>query len=1098
MLVVMVVQNVQSIYDPRADSNRNMMPQIHSDYSRVHTHRARVFGPNYARSDYNPNYQLPPHSFPMNSVTSKPTAAKTEPPLKKVEHKSAAKLNMAKLGSQQNQISARFQSIDPLDESNFDGLQCPPQQSGHFVYIMDCRQFLNCWKGRGYIQSCAPGTVFNPDTRQCDHPSKVSCVTSHTMDTYQNLRRARKPRDPNVAQNYESFNSPARIKCPPGVIGLLEHPTDCRKFLNCNNGATVVQDCGPGTAFNPRMSVCDHIHNVDCNRYGNLVDVGPIRQPNPPVQQTGRETGQPNAAAVEEEDDVETATYDIDVRLSFDQVNEPAAVNEQIPRPQVKQRSSASEIRPVYVAPPAGTITSTTPRMNQANTRYNPTYYRANVTPDPQSLHSNPSDLPISEALKVLLRPYLADKDVDINMTKIQSMMEQTTTVKINPANRYNPAELDDLGEQSQPLTYVPRQPPYFGMPTQRPPVQQNVQALHRPRATTAVPAIRSRFGGEQPSARRNPCQGKFLCGNGRCVDSSKVCDGKTDCETGADEASCAHVGYEIRLSGTHQGSIEVKAFGRWGYVCDDNFDKNAADVVCRELGFEGGVAELKPHSFYHANGTTPTAKSAVFIMDEVRCRGNESTLRECAFAGWGVHDCNDEEVMGLVCKTPVMTCPSDYWLCDASSECVPIGFLCDNVVDCADGSDEHQQHCNAPLEMRLVDGPSKSEGRVEVKYRGIWGTICDDDFGVREARVVCRQLGLNGTGEVRKNKYRSGTGQIWLDQVVCNGNETSIDDCLHWHWGEHNCGHGEDVGVSCGAPAARSTLTSNRSGGKSMKLDFIEKSTKIYPDSCGQLQVDPKAVKPTYGARVVHGGETVYGHHPWQAALRVKKQGKSVHWCGAVLISKYHVLTAAHCLIGYPKGGYMIRLGDFDTQTLEQAELDIFIEDYYIHEDFRKGHHMNNDIAVVLLKSPIRFNKFIQPICLPTKNQAYPAGMNCTISGWGAIESGSSVYSQELKAATVPLLSTSVCTQPEVYGSNITETMFCAGNLAGGTDACDGDSGGPLVCTDKQRGHTLYGIISWGAHCGYANKPGVYVKVKHYLDWIEQKLNQSMHAYGV
>lgn len=46
--------------------------------------------------------------------------------------------------------------------------------------------------------------------------------------------------------------------------------------------------------------------------------------------------------------------------------------------------------------------------------------------------------------------------------------------------------------------------------------------------------------------------------------------------------------------------------------------------------------------------------------------------------------------------------------------------------------------------------------------------------------------------------------------------------------------------------------------------------------------------------------------------------------------------------------------------------------------------------------------------------------------------------------------------------------------------------------------GHTLYGIISWGSQCGYANKPGVYVKVEHYLDWIEEKLHQSLHTYGV
>ena len=62
------------------------------------------------------------------------------------------------------------------------GLQCPPLQSGQFVYIHDCRQFLNCWKGRGYIQSCPMGTMFNPETRQCDHPNKVKCLSYDQID----------------------------------------------------------------------------------------------------------------------------------------------------------------------------------------------------------------------------------------------------------------------------------------------------------------------------------------------------------------------------------------------------------------------------------------------------------------------------------------------------------------------------------------------------------------------------------------------------------------------------------------------------------------------------------------------------------------------------------------------------------------------------------------------------------------------------------------------------------------------------------------------------------------------------------------------------
>jgi len=48
-------------------------------------------------------------------------------------------------------------------------------------------------------------------------------------------------------------------------------------------------------------------------------------------------------------------------------------------------------------------------------------------------------------------------------------------------------------------------------------------------------------------------------------------------------------------------------------------------------------------------------------------------------------------------------------------------------------------------------------------------------------------------------NTYGSGTGQIWLDNVQCNGNETSLDNCTHLGWGIHNCGHYLDVSIVCG-----------------------------------------------------------------------------------------------------------------------------------------------------------------------------------------------------------------------------------------------------------------------------------------------------------
>ena len=105
-------------------------------------------------------------------------------------------------------------------------------------------------------------------------------------------------------------------------------------------------------------------------------------------------------------------------------------------------------------------------------------------------------------------------------------------------------------------------------------------------------------------------------------------------------------------------------------------------------------------------------------------------------------------------------------------------------------------------LKVRLQSGTTSNQGRVELLLNGTWGTICDNNWGIQEANVICRMLGYSegawSTHCCGWYDRSNAPEQIWLDNVHCVGDEKSIAACRHGGWGSHNCGHSEDVGVVC------------------------------------------------------------------------------------------------------------------------------------------------------------------------------------------------------------------------------------------------------------------------------------------------------------
>ncbi|XP_072046098.1 hyalin-like [Amphiura filiformis] len=109
--------------------------------------------------------------------------------------------------------------------------------------------------------------------------------------------------------------------------------------------------------------------------------------------------------------------------------------------------------------------------------------------------------------------------------------------------------------------------------------------------------------------------------------------------------------------------------------------------------------------------------------------------------------------------------------------------------------------------DLRLVRGAHSWEGRLEINHRQYtyygysddWGTVCDDGFTEREGGVACRQLGFYGVSTVATvTSSQRGSGYIWFDGVSCTGRESQLQSCKHNGWGSHDCGHSEDVYLTC------------------------------------------------------------------------------------------------------------------------------------------------------------------------------------------------------------------------------------------------------------------------------------------------------------
>ncbi|XP_078605744.1 complement factor B-like isoform X1 [Branchiostoma floridae x Branchiostoma japonicum] len=265
-----------------------------------------------------------------------------------------------------------------------------------------------------------------------------------------------------------------------------------------------------------------------------------------------------------------------------------------------------------------------------------------------------------------------------------------------------------------------------------------------------------------------------------------------------------------------------------------------------------------------------------------------------------------------------------------------------------------------------------------------------------------------------------------------------------------------------------------------------------------------------------IHGGtDSKKGAWPWQTALFLKtEQGNNKYFCGASLLKSGWVVTAAHCITGE-----VYRHGNVDTDIVVGLGLTerslpgtsktahaqyVPVKKAYIHEDYdRYSDAFDYDIALLELRDAVVLGPWVRPVCLPANVRQglrmSEVGTTGTVVGWGRLGDGDTPTAQILQQIALPVQSHGTCERAmEAAGrptAHYTSRMFCAGDLAGGRDACPGDSGGPFMVSRGNDGRTrwyLAGVVSTGTDqgCGRPGQLGLYTMVAKYLDWIHSIIN--------
>ncbi|UXI14518.1 Caspase-1 precursor [Sarcoptes scabiei] len=265
-----------------------------------------------------------------------------------------------------------------------------------------------------------------------------------------------------------------------------------------------------------------------------------------------------------------------------------------------------------------------------------------------------------------------------------------------------------------------------------------------------------------------------------------------------------------------------------------------------------------------------------------------------------------------------------------------------------------------------------------------------------------------------------------------------------------------------------------------------INDSRTINDETCGLTMIKNDLSSML---RIIGGREATKGRWPWVVAILNRNHEA---FCGGTLITSQFVITAAHCV----RRRLYVRAGEHDLMIPEGSEQQEPISAMFVHPEYDPD-TVDNDIALLKLRKPLKMNRYVSPICLPSADDQLQVNSLGTILGWGKRKNSAIFGSDVLHQAQVPIADVDDCKNVYKDKYMISPNMVCAGYKKGKIDSCAGDSGGPLLFNKKMfnSGHDkwyLYGITSFGEGCGKKNKYGIYAKVPNVVNWIRKTITEN------